>query len=164
MFNRPFIRGYAISGDENAGAIFTEVAVHEDFLSRIVVEKREKLDDLFVGWGRPAIDGDVDKAQAKRFGVLALPFDFFAVLGAQIDDGGDAQYFQLREAHFSGLCAAIQSIGDFPGIRNSGDVQFLSECGLRDGRGGDWRRGLREKVKGESKKDGDRWERGIHVE
>jgi hypothetical protein len=40
LFRRPFLRGYAISGDENTSAIFPEAAVHEDFLSRIVVEKR----------------------------------------------------------------------------------------------------------------------------
>ena len=126
FFSRPFLRGDAISGDENAGAVLTEAAVHEDFLPRIIVEKREKLDDLFVGWGRPAIDGDVDKAHAQQFGALTLPFDFFAVLGAQIDDGGNAQHFQLREAYFVRLRAAIQDIRDFPGFRNAGDVEFLS--------------------------------------
>ena len=82
LLSRPFLRGYAISGDENAGAIFTEAAVHEDFLSRIIVEKREKLGDLFVGWGGPSTNGDVDEAHAQRFGALTLPSDFFAVLAA----------------------------------------------------------------------------------
>ena len=156
MFSWPSFSGYAISGDENAGAIFTEAAVHENFLPRIVVEKREKLGDLFVGWGRPAINRDVDKAHAQRFGALALPSDSFAVLAAQIDDGGDTQHFQLREAHFLGLCAAIQDIRDFPGIRNSGEVQFLSVGGRKDGRGGGWRSGLREKRKREDKEDGEK--------
>ena len=164
FFSRPFLRGDAISGDENAGAVLTEAAVHEDFLPRIIVEKREKLDDLFVGWGRPATNGDVDEAHAQRFGALALPSDFFAVLAAQIHDGGDAQHFQPREAHFFGLCAAIQDIGDFPGIRNSGKVQFLSVGGWKDGRGGGWRGGLREKVKRQKKKDGERWQSAFHIE
>ncbi len=90
LIRRPFLKGNAIDGDENAGAILAEVAVHEHFLPRIVAEKREKLHDLFVGWGRPAIDGDVDKTHAEGFSVLALPFDFFAVFAAQIDDSGDA--------------------------------------------------------------------------
>jgi len=125
--------------------------MHEDFLPRIVVEQREKLSDLFVGWGRPATNGDVDEAHAQRFGALALPSDFFAVLAAQIDDGGDAQHFQLREAHFFRLCAAIQDIRDFPGIRNSGEVQFLSVGGRKDGRGGGWCSDLREKVNRQKK-------------
>jgi len=156
LFSRPFLCGYAISGDENAGAIFTEAAVYEDFLPRIVVEQREKLSDLFVGWGRPATNGDVHEAHAQGFGALALPCDFFAVLAAQIDDGGDAQHFQLREAHFFGLCAAIESIGDFPGMENSADAQFLSEGRLRDGRGGGWRSSLRENREREDKKDGEK--------
>ena len=156
LFCRPFLRSHAISGDENAGAIFTEAAMHEDFLPRIVVEQREKLSDLFVGWGRPATNGDVHEAHAQGFGALALPCDFFAVLAAQIDDGGDAQHFQLREAHFFGLCAAIESIGDFPGMENSADAQFLSEGRLRDGRGGGWRSSLRENREREDKKDGEK--------
>src|SRR6266403_127721 len=86
----PFLSGYAISGDENAGAIFTEAAVHEDFLPRIVAEKREKLGDLFVGWRSPATNGDVNEAHTQRFSALALPSDFFVVLAAQIHDGGNA--------------------------------------------------------------------------
>jgi len=135
LFRSPFLRNHAKGGDENAGAIVTEMAVHEDFLPRIVVEKREKLHDLFVGWGRPAIYRNVDEAHAERFGTLALPVDFFAVLGAQIDESGDAQDFQLREAHFFGLGAAKQDIRDFPGVRNSGDVEFLSMSSRRDGCG-----------------------------
>jgi hypothetical protein len=158
LFRRPFLGGDAISGNENAGAVLAEAAVHEDFFSRIVVEKREKLDDLFVGRGRPGVDGDVYKAHAERFGVLALPFDFFTVLPAQIDDGGDAQDFQLREAHLVGLCAAIQDIRDFPGFRNSSDAEFLSLDGLHGRRGGGWRSrgwrsGLREERKREDKKE-----------
>jgi len=164
FFSRPFLRGDAISGDENAGAVLTEAAVHEDFLPRIIVEKREKLDDLFVGWGRPAIDGDVNKAHAQQFGALTLPFDFFAVLGAQIDDGGNAQHFQLREAYFVGLRAAIQDIRDFPGFRNAGDVEFLSVGGRNGRRGGGWSSGLREKRKRENKKEGKRWQSVFHVE
>src|SRR4029077_5222505 len=48
FFSRPFLGGDAISGNENAGAIFAEAAVHKDFLSRVIVEKGEKLHDLFI--------------------------------------------------------------------------------------------------------------------
>ena len=70
--------------------------MHENFLLWAAEEKREKLGYLFVRWRRPATDGDVHEAHAQRFGLLALPRDFFAVLAAEIDDGGDAQLFQFR--------------------------------------------------------------------
>ena len=152
LFGGPFFHGHAIRGDENACAIVTETAVHEEFFSRIVAEKKKKLGDLFVAWGRPAIDGDVDKAHAERFNVLAFPGDCLAVLLAQIDYGGDAQDFQLREAHFPGLRAAVEDLCDFSGVRNSINMQFLSVRGLRErwcGRSGV---GLRRKQDGHEKK------------
>ena len=91
LFGGPLLDGYAIDGGEHAGAIVAEAAVHKDFLPTVVTEEGKKLDDLFVGWRVPAADGNVDKAHAHGFGVLALPRDLFAVLAAQIDDGGDAQ-------------------------------------------------------------------------
>src|SRR6266566_6858793 len=34
LFSRPFLEGHAISGNENAGAIVTETAVHENLVPR----------------------------------------------------------------------------------------------------------------------------------
>jgi len=167
LFRGPLLDTYAIEGGENAGAIVAEVAVHEDFLPRIVSEKRKKLDDLFVGWGRPTIDGDVDKAQAEGFRVLAFPRDFVAILAAQIDDGGDAQNFQFREAHFPGLRAAVKDLGDFSGVGNSGDAKFFPVSKRREGgsggRHGGGRR-LREKVKWKNKKEGKSCESALHIQ
>jgi len=164
LFSGPVLKGHAIGSGENAGAIVTEAAVYENLLPRFVAEKREKLNDLFIGWGRPTTDGDVNEAHTQRLGVLAFPCDFFAVLAAQIDNGGDAQQFQLGEAHLFGLCATVEDVGDFPGVGNSREVQFLSVGGLRDRRGGGGCSGLRKKVKRKNKKDGERWERAIHFE
>ena len=166
LFCGPFLNGHAIEGSENAGAIVAEVAVHEDFLPRIVAEKREKLHDLFVGWGRPAIDGDVDKAQAKGFGALAFPGDFFAILSAQIDNGGDAQNFQFREAHFPGLRAAVKGLGNFSGVGNPSDVKFFPVSRRREGGGrlGGWRWRLRQKGERKKEKEGERGAMAFHIE
>ena len=168
LFGRPFLSGHAIEGGENAGAIVAEATVHEDFLPRIVSKKQEKLDDLFVGWGRPATDGNVDKTHAQRFGVLAFPRDFVAVLAAEVDDGGDAQDFQFREAHFPGLRAAVKGLGDFSGVGNSGDAQFFPVSrrreGGRGGRRGGWRWRLRKKGKRKKEKEGERGARAFHIE
>src|SRR5207253_8262302 len=59
---------------------------------------------------------------------------------------------KISDFRFLGLCAAVEEIRDFPGIGNSGDVQFLSVSGLHGGRGGGRRRGLRKKVKRKNEK------------
>src|SRR6266436_996682 len=91
LIGRPFVDSHAIDGGEHAGAVVTEAAVQKDFLPGIVTEEREKLDDLLIRWRSPSADGNVDKAHAQGFRVFALPRDFFGVLAAQINDGGDAQ-------------------------------------------------------------------------
>jgi hypothetical protein len=168
LLGGPFFDGHAIDGGENAGAIVAEAAVHEDFLPGIVAEEREKLDDLFVGWRIPATNGNVDKAHAHGFGMRALPHDFFAVFAAQIDDGGDAQQFQLRETHFPGLRAAIQDIVDFSGVGNSGDLDFLAVSRLGEGRSGSLRRrlsgSLRKKRKRKKENEGEGGEGAFHIE
>ena len=168
LFGRPFLNGHAIKGGENAGPIIAEAAVHEDFLPRIVSKKQEKLDDLFVGWGRPATDGNVDKTHAQRFGVLAFPRDFVAVLAAEVDDGGDAQDFQFREAHFPGLRAAVKGLGDFSGVGNSSDVKFFPVSKRRKGgsvgRRGGWRRRLRKKEKRKKEKEGEHGAGAFHFD
>ena len=91
LVGRPLFDGHAIDGGENAGAIIAEAAVQENFLPGIVTEEGEELDNLFVGGRGPAADGNIYETHAQGFSVLALPYDFFAVFAAQIDDGGDAQ-------------------------------------------------------------------------
>lgn len=168
LFSGPLLDGHAIDGGENAGAVVAETAVQEDFLPGMVMEEREKLDDLFIGGRVPAADGNVDKAHAQRFGVLALPKYLFAVLAAQIDDGSDPQHFQLRETHFSGLRAAVEEIRNLPGVGNSGDTEFFTVSNSWEGRSGGRRRGLRRRLrkKGKWKKEreGECVERAFHME
>lgn len=95
LFGRPFFINDAVGGDEDAATIGAEAAVDEDFLTRMAAEKREKLDDLFVVWRVPGVDGDVDEMHAQRFGELAFPGDLFGVFCTQIDNRRDAQLFQL---------------------------------------------------------------------
>ena len=123
---------------------------------------------LFVAGRRPAADRDLDKTHAQGFGALALPVDFFAVFAAEVDDGVDAQDFQLREANFPGLGTAIEDLGNFSGVGDSGDVQFLAESGLSER----WRRRLRNRLRrrlgkeGErkSEKEGESGAKAFHVE
>src|SRR5260370_42189013 len=142
LIGRQLLHSHAVDGGEHAGAIVTEAAVDEDFLPRAVAEKREKLGNLFIAWRRPATDRNVDKAHAQRFGVFAFPKDLFVVFAAQIDNGGDAQYFELRENDVLRVRAAIEEIRDFSSVGNSGDAYFLSMSSLRKGWAKGWVLGL----------------------
>ena len=162
LFGGPFLEGHAIGSDENTGAIVAKTAVHENFLARSAAEEGEKLNELFVGWGRPATDGNVHEAHAERFGGFALPYDFVETFAAQIDDGGDAQFFQFNKAVFLGLCAAVENFGDFAGVVDSGDVQFLSVSGANDGRSGGLRGILGENRRGKEEKENEECWRAPH--
>ncbi len=168
LFSGPLLKGHAVGGGENAGAIVAEAAVHEDFVAWIVAEESEKLDKLFVGGRRPATDGDVNEAHTQRLGVLAFPCDFFAVFAAEVYDGGDAEDFQFREADVPGLRAAIEDLGNFSSVGNTVNMQFLPKGGLNEGwsrtLGNRLRRSLRKKGKRKSEKEGERWENSFHVE
>ncbi len=163
LFGGPFLKGHAISSDKNTGAIVAKTAVHENLLPRsIAAEQGEKLDELLVGWRRPATDGDVHKAHAEGFGGFALPSDFVETFAAQIDDGGDAQFFQFRKSSFFGLRTAVENFGDFAGVVDSGDVQFLSVSGANDGRSGGLRGILGENRRGKEEKENEECWRAPH--
>ncbi len=162
LFGGPLLKGHAISSDKNTGAIVAETTVHENLLPGSAAEEGEKLDVLLVGWRRPATDGDVYKAHAEGFGGFALPCDFVETFAAQVDDGGDAQLFQLRKARFLGLRAAVENLGDFSRVGNTGEVEFFSVSGPQDGRGGGWRCVLRKKGRRENEKEKKKSWRALH--
>ncbi len=147
LFGGPLLKGHAISSDKNTGAIVAETTVHENLLPGSAAEEGEKLDELLVGWRRPATDGDVYKAHAEGFGGFALPCDFVETFAAQIDDGGDAQLLNL---------------GDFSRVGNTGEVEFFSVSGPQDGRGGGWRCVLRKKGRRENEKEKKKFWRALH--
>jgi len=160
----PLLESHAVGSHENSGAIITKAAVHENPLPWLAAKQRQKLNHLLVRRRRPATDGDVYKAHAERFSMLALPRDFFLVFTAKIDNRGDAQQFQFRKARFFGLRAAREGISDFPGIGNSSDAKFLPEGGLRGGRSGRGGSGLRENAKRKNQKESERWKSALHIQ
>lgn len=129
---RPVVVRHAIGGDENAGAIVAEAAVNENFFV-VIFEEGKKLRDLIVGGRRPAADGNVDEANAGGFGLLAFPFYFVRIFAAKIDDGSDAEFFELRDAFGARLGAAKKRVVDFSGVGETGKLQFFSERNRGDG-------------------------------
>lgn len=101
------IEGDAIRGDEDAGAIFAEAAVHEDLFVGFAAKDGKELRDLLVAGSGPAADGKMNEADSKGFRLLAFPINFVRILAAEIDDGGDAQFLELLQTLRVGLRAAI---------------------------------------------------------
>jgi len=131
LLGGPVLKGDAISGDEDAGAVFAEFAMDEDFLRRGFAQEREKLRELCRSRIGKAADGDVHKTQAEGFGAKTLVFAGLRRFVAEVDDGGDAESFELRERGKRGLRAAKKLIGDFSGVVNALERDFLGERGQR---------------------------------
>lgn len=131
---RPAIMRHAIGGDEDSGAVVAETAVHEYFFVRIA-EERKKLRDLIIGRWRPAADGNIQEMESGGFGLFPFPSELVGIFSAKIDDGGDAERFQLPKSFGLRLCAAEEGIVNFSCVGEAGEFQFLAEGNGADGRG-----------------------------
>src|SRR6266403_3814338 len=80
LLGRPFVEGYAIGGDEHAGAIIAEAAVHENFLFGVIVEEGKELNHLLIRWRRPSTYRNMHETQAHGVGLLALLGDSVGIL------------------------------------------------------------------------------------
>src|SRR5258708_38072195 len=87
LFGGPLLKGHAVNGDKNTGAIVAETAMHENLLAGIAAEEGKKLDELLVGWRGPATDGDVYQAHAERFGGFGISCDFVESFALEFDSG-----------------------------------------------------------------------------
>lgn len=126
LLGGPFFDGHAIGGHEDAGAVVAIAAMHENLLVGVIAKVGKELQDLFVGGRGPSADGDVDETHAQGLGLAALPEDFFAILAAEIDDGGDAEFFEFGKALGPRLRAAVEMIVNFSAIGNGGDAKLFS--------------------------------------
>lgn len=71
---------------------------------------------MVVGWRRPTADGDIDEMDADRFRLLAFPSERASIFAAKIDDGGDAEFFELYEPFGVRLSAAEEGIVYFSSV------------------------------------------------
>src|SRR5581483_387801 len=126
---RPALQGHAVSGNEGAGAVLAEAAVHEDPFLPGVPEEREKLGHLLVCRRRPSAYRNGHKAQTEGFGFLFFPIAKRSIFTAQIHDGGNSEFFEFRQSARARLRAAIELAADFAGVGNRGEMQLLALAG-----------------------------------
>jgi hypothetical protein len=131
LFGRPAIEGDAVGGDEHAAAISAEPAVEEDFPARRFANEGEELGDFLVFGSGPATAGQIDETQAQRLGVAAFVFDHAVQFAAKIDNGVNAELFELVDSLVRGLSAAIEEIADLAEVGDARNRDCLRDRSWR---------------------------------
>lgn len=152
LIGRPALEGNAVGGDEDAGAILAKFAVNEDFLGRRFTKESEELGELNGGRRGETADRNRNEVNAERIGARTFQISSVGSFTAQVDDGGDAEFFEFGEIGKVRLRAAKKRIRNFSGVRNSANGDFCDERGRGSrGRRGDsgrlpeWNEGRAEK-------------------
>src|SRR5579859_1255451 len=120
----PVLLGYAIRGHHHSRAVFSEVAVHEDFLLGIFFEELQKLRHLRVAGRGPAEHRDIDETHTQRFHLPPLGLHRSAI-STQIHNRGDAYFLEFGVTFLRGLRSAVQHVADFSGVVQARKLQFL---------------------------------------
>jgi len=127
----PMFESNAIGGHEHASAVVAQPAMNVHRFSRPLLQERKELNKFFVLRRRPAAGTNVDEVYAACFRPLSFRCYRALPLAAEIHDGGDSDFFQLFDALFIWLRAAIKKIVDLAHVGNAMQLDFL-----RKGRGG----------------------------
>src|ERR1700739_5005865 len=95
LLGGPMVEGNAIAGDEDAGAIVAEATMNKNGFARSLAEQGKKLCDLRGRWIGKTADRNRNETDAESFGARAFQLAGVGRFAAQIDDGGDAEFFQF---------------------------------------------------------------------
>ena len=130
---RPILLRDPVRRDHHSGAVLAVIAMHKNFLLRIVAKKLQELCYLRIRWIRHSTDGNVHETHAQRFYLPALPCHRTAV-PSQIHNSRHAQFFQFRKPLLRRLRAAKQYIAHFSNVVDPCEVQSLRRTHNRDWR------------------------------
>lgn len=106
LVGRPMIEGDAVGSDEHSGTVLAKLTVNENFLRRRTLQKLEKFGELCGSGIGETANGKRNEMNAQRFSLLLLAIAKMARLGAQINDDGDADFFQFSKIGNTRLGAA----------------------------------------------------------
>ena len=132
VFGRPMLKSDAIRGEKDASAVVPKPTMDVKRLLRSFLKKGKELNELFVFWRRPATGADVNDFHGMCCGAVSLCCDCALPLAAQINNGGDTEFFQLLDTFFIRLRTAVKKIVDLARGRKSIQLNFL--CERRTGR------------------------------
>ena len=90
LLGGPFFEGHAIGGNEDAGPIIAEAAVHENFFFGIIAKEGKELNYVLIRWRGPSTDRNMHETHTQRLSLPLFPSNLRGVFTAQIDNGGDA--------------------------------------------------------------------------
>jgi len=135
---RPVLKGNAVSGNEDARTVVAKPAMDINRFFWLLLKKGEELNKLLVLWRRPATGANIDEAHAAGFRALSFGCDGALPFAAEIHDGGDADFFQLLDALFVGLRAAIKETVDLARVGNAIQLDLF----------GKWRSGRMGRISG----------------
>jgi hypothetical protein len=121
----PVIDGHTINGEEHAGAIAAKPAVHQDFFPGPLLREGQKFHEILVLGSRPAASADIHDAHAECLGFFAFGFCQAFSFAAQVDDQGDAKFFEFAQTFVVGLRTAIKLIVQLSDIRHSAKMPCL---------------------------------------
>lgn len=123
----PVLECNAICGDEHSGTVVAKPAMNIESFSWLLLKKRKELYEFFVFWWRPAASANVDEAHAMLLRALSFGGDGALAFAAKINNGGDADFFQLFDASFIRLRAAVEEVVDLAHVGNAAQVDFFGE-------------------------------------
>ncbi len=105
--------------------------MNEDCFRRRIANNFEEMGQLCVGWICEAANGNPQEFYAEGFSAHTLLLRRAGRFRAEINDGGDPEFFQFVQLIQVRLCATIKMLSDLSGVvyTGHGDIFCDFECG-----------------------------------
>jgi hypothetical protein len=98
LLGGPLFKGHPIGGNEDAGAVVSEAAVHKYLFFGILVEQGKKLNHVLICGRGPSTDRYMHETHAEGFGLLAFPGNGPRIFAAKIDYRRDSEFAEFGQA------------------------------------------------------------------
>ena len=128
LIGHPVLFGHAIGRDHHAGAVVSEITMHEGLTFRVVTNKLKERGDLVVGRAEKAVCGHANVFDSQFFDGALLGSLLFGA-AAKINHHGNTEVLQLAVAGCVRLSAAIEEFADFAGIRDARQIELFRNSG-----------------------------------
>ncbi len=96
LVRRPMFKRDAIGSDHDAGTVLAEFTVNKNRLRRRIAQYLEEMNEVSIAGIRKAANGNTLEMHAQGLDTLALFVGGLWRFGAEIDDGGDTEFLELK--------------------------------------------------------------------